>query len=88
MELEVYDTWARTVANDVMHFDVLVPRGQGHRAIAFARQWLQQLGFRPESVRIEQCRFCHREEPGAEIQQHVQRQGFFVLQLEGCPGSV
>jgi len=85
MNIDVYDTHVRTVEGDLLHFDVLIPSGDGNKATEYARKWLQSIGRTPHGISQENCCFCHSETATPEIQQYISEHGSFIIQMEGCP---
>ena len=62
MEIEVYDTYARSEEGLEIHFDVTLPIG-GDEATAQdkAREYIEKISETAKPVQIESCRFCHTE---------------------------
>jgi hypothetical protein len=86
MKVDVYDTYVRTEEGDLMHFDVFLPSGEGHHmAAGYAHAWLRDIGVSPEELKQESCNFCHRQAANPALQSHIERHGYFILQMEGCP---
>lgn len=89
MNVDVYDTYARTQDGHRIHFDVFLPAGGGARndgvAAAIARRWLGSIGLNPDRTELEQCRYCHSEAVNPEVRTQLESQGWFVLPMEGCP---
>lgn len=89
MKLDVYNTYARHSDGTLMHFDVLTPSGSG---IELAREqamaWLDCIGVAANQLALESCDFCHVENATQEYATQVERRGYAILQLEGCPPSV
>ena len=89
MQLDVYDSYARTADGTLMHFDVLVPRGHTRDPHDYAARWLNEIGARDTEVSLELCRFCHSENSASpEIERGIARDGYFILQMEGCPSPI
>ena len=88
MKVAVFDTYVRTGAGEILHFDVLLPESDGQYAEAYARRWVQEIGLPAASVQLEVCRFCHSEIPSPEVTQQIRQQGYSILQMEGCPAPV
>ena len=61
MNVNVYDTYVRTVEGDLLHFDILLPAGEGFMAIHFANKWLHSVGKIPKEINQENCRYRHTE---------------------------
>jgi len=87
MNIDVYDTYVRTAEGDLLHFDVLLPSGDGIRARQYAYDWLISIGRNPEQTTLEKCMYCHTETANADIQHHIDRTGYYILQMEGCPDT-
>ncbi len=85
MKIDVYDTYVRTTEGKLLHFDVLLPAGQGDKAAEFARAWLRSIGVASDDVTQESCDFCHSQAANPALQGHIERHGYFILQMEGCP---
>lgn len=86
MQIDVYDTYARAKNGNVIHFDVLLPKGAGQEAaIKFAGQFLETIGESADFLKQGICNFCHSEAASAEIEKSVTQSGHFILQMEGCP---
>ena len=62
MEIEVYDTYARSEEGLKIHFDVMLPIG-GDEATAQdkAREFIDKISETANPVQLESCRFCHTE---------------------------
>ncbi len=89
MRLQVYNTYAIRGNNQTMHFDVLMPEGSSARdARRHAADWLRQIGITDERFRLDSCMLCHTEEATPEFARDVQRQGYAILQMEGCPAPI
>lgn len=89
MQVDVYDTYADSRRGKVIHFDVLVPKGT-HKDIAYqyAQKWLKEIGEEPAKLKQTSCNFCHTENSVPEVEADVAKQGFFILQMEGCPNPI
>lgn len=89
MKIDVYDAYARMTDGRLMHFDVFVKQGtSADVALRHGRDWLTSLGENPASLEQSRCRFCHTEVANPQVQRTVEDQGFFILQMEGCPAPV
>jgi hypothetical protein len=85
MNTDVYDTYVHTTNGEQLHFDVLLPSGNGERAVEYARKWLQHIGIDIVKIRQDNCRYCHTEAANPEVQRQIEKDGYFILQMEGCP---
>lgn len=87
MNIDVYDTYVRTAEGDILHFDILLPSGEGKKAGQYAQEWLQNIGRIPSGISQENCRFCHTETATPEVQRQIREHGYFIIQMEGCPAA-
>ncbi|MFQ5582777.1 MAG: DUF2024 family protein [Mariprofundaceae bacterium] len=88
MNIHVYDTYARSKDGRTLHFDVFIAERDDARALAAARAWLTTIGEDGDKLTQERCRFCHTQSASAEVRSVVAEQGYFILQMEGCPKPV
>ncbi|MEZ5814535.1 MAG: DUF2024 family protein [Alphaproteobacteria bacterium] len=89
MEVDVYDTYAQSAQGRMIHFDVLVPSGtSADQAFAYAKAWLEEIGENAQGLDQSRCNFCHVERARPHVQNDIQKQGYHILQMEGCPQSV
>lgn len=86
MKIDVYDTYATSKNGKTIHFDVLLPQGQGkEEAVKYAGNFLEGIGEQASSLKQERCNFCHSEAASDELAAHIARHGHYILQMEGCP---
>lgn len=86
MKIDVYDTYATSKAGKIIHFDVLLPNGEGkEKAVEYARNFLEEIGESADSLKQEKCNFCHSENADAQLKEYINKYGHFILQMEGCP---
>lgn len=89
MQVDVYDTYARSAKGHIIHFDVLVPNGtDADQAFSYAKKWLTEIGENADALDQSRCNFCHVEQAKPNVQDDIQKQGYHILQLEGCPQPV
>lgn len=89
MLLDVFDTYVTRSDGVTMHFDVLMPAGsQCDSARVVALRWLNSIGETEQNITQQSCRYCHSETATPEIEQHLNSNGYFILQMEGCPSPV
>ena len=88
MNIDVYDSYAKSNGR-LMHFDVFVESGTApQKALEYGRQWLASIRESPDSLDQSRCNFCHSEIANPEVERTIDQQGYFILQMEGCPGAV
>ncbi len=88
MRVDVYDTYATSPAGATIHFDVLVPADvNADIAFGFALQWLKRVGLGEATLHQSRCSFCHSENAGAQVVADIERDGYHIIAMEGCPGA-
>ncbi|MEQ1706053.1 MAG: DUF2024 family protein [Rickettsiales bacterium] len=86
MKIDVYDTYAASKSGKTIHFDVLLPNGDGkEKAVTFAREFLEKIGESADSLKQERCNFCHSENADSQLQEYINKHGHYILQMENCP---
>lgn len=86
MKIDVYNTYASHPEHGLLHFDVLLPEGGTQQeAESSALLWLNEIGIRPNCIRLDQCSYCHSEISIPEMENALNQKGYAILQLEGCP---
>lgn len=89
MKIDVYDSYAQRADGGQMHFDVFVESGaSADLALSYGRAWLASIGESGDSLNQSRCNFCHTESANPAVQTMVLQQGFFILQMEGCPEPI
>lgn len=86
MNIDVYDSYAKSTDGRLMHFDVFVKSGvSADEALKRGRDWLKAIGEDPLALQQQRCNFCHSEVANPKVKRAVEVEGFYILQLEGCP---
>lgn len=86
MKIDVYDTYAKSKAGHVIHFDVLLPSGVGkEKAVQYAQAFLTSIGESSDALKSERCNFCHSESAHPVVEAAIAKSGHYILQMEGCP---
>ncbi len=87
MQAAVWDTYVKKKNGNVMHFDIIAPdtiKDIG-TIYGFGKTYLAQNGETESSLDTEECQFCHIEEPTSEIKEAIDRQGYFILEMDEIP---
>ncbi len=85
MKIDVYDSYAKS-GGRLMHFDVFVPAGTANStALQYGRQWLKSIREDSEALQQSLCNYCHSEIANPDVERMVNTDGYFILQMEGCP---
>lgn len=53
-------------------------------ASRYASEWLASRGVQDADVSQSRCQFCHSEPGHPEVTAAIERQGYFIIPLQGC----
>ncbi len=85
MRVAVFDSYVTKADGKQMHFDVIVPQGTPEdQVLAFGRQYLEKVGQGGRTLTSKECRFCHIEQASPKMLEDIERDGFHILEMEGC----
>jgi len=85
MNIDVYDSYARSNGR-LMHFDVFVASGTSAEvALDYGKKWLESMRENADGLNLSRCNFCHSEVANPDVARNIKKEGFFILQMEGCP---
>lgn len=90
MQTAVWDTYVKKKNGNVMHFDIIVPDTlkDTKTIYGFGKAYLAQNGETESNLDTEECKFCHIEEPTSEIKEAINRQGYFILEMDEIPAQL
>lgn len=81
----VFDTYAKTAKNKKLHFNVVLDEEDQQQAMLYAKHWLASIGLDDAVVTPENCYFYHSLEAPAALRAQIDRQGYAIYKMEGCP---
>lgn len=85
MKIAVFDTYVQKKEGGLMHFDVLVPAHTAlDQVLSFGKVYLADKGQEGQAITSKECKFCHIEEAGAEVQDEINSKGFYIIEMQGC----
>ncbi|ABK77602.1 conserved hypothetical protein [Cenarchaeum symbiosum A] len=85
MEIHVYDTYVKAGDGRTMHFDVITGEKDHAKAIEFGKQWLETIGEGSATMTQNECQFCHSQDAPAPVTQAIEKDGYYIQKMEGCP---
>lgn len=90
MKVAVWDTYVKSRDGSVLHFDIIVPETVQDTGVIydFGRQYLADAGEPASELSMEQCRFCHIEEPTDEMMHAIETKGYYILEMEPIPAQL
>ncbi|MCF7965091.1 MAG: DUF2024 family protein [Methylobacter tundripaludum] len=81
----VFDTYAKTAQGRTLHFNVILDQEDQQKALGFAKQWLASINLEDAVVTPENCYFYHSLEAPAAIRADIDKNGYAIYKMEGCP---
>jgi hypothetical protein len=86
MEIDVFDSYSQSKSGQLMHFDILVPKGTAKEdALSYGRDWLNKIGEESEGLAAARCNYCHSEMADPAVTTEINTQGYYILKMQGCP---
>jgi len=85
MKTHIYDTHVTTSAGNYYHFDILVTDQSVDRVAEFGKLYLDSIGVSNAEIKQNECHFCHNEVANPPVQLELERNGFSIIPMQGCP---
>lgn len=69
-----------------MHFDIIVPAElKDEKTIhTFGKDYLQSKGEGGQVLTAKECRFCHIERAGPEMEAKIHERGYDIIEMQNC----
>lgn len=86
MKISVWDTYVQKKDGQTMHFDILAPSDITNDALIheMGKKYLITKGQEGQSLSSKECQFCHQEIATGEMSEAIGKQGFYIIEMEGC----
>jgi hypothetical protein len=86
MQVSVWDTYVKKKDGSIMHFDILVPASLKDETIVytFGKNYLQSKNQEGQPLTAKECSFCHLEKATAEMEAAINKNGYFIVEMENC----
>lgn len=86
MEVSVWDTYVKREDGKQMHFDVLAPSSLNDKntVFEFGNSYLKNKPFKIVDLTAKECKFCHIEEASKEVVNAIQKQGYYIIEMQNC----
>lgn len=86
MQVAVWDTYVQKKDGKIMHFDIIVPDSVKDPGLIFeyGKLYLDQKGQEGQKLSSKECRYCHMEKAGQEIENAINNTGYYIIEMEGC----
>lgn len=86
-KVNIWDTYVQKKNGEIMHFDIIAPVEINDTATIYkyGKEYLKSKGQEDQPLTSKQCRFCHIETLRPEWQNQIDTNGYFIIEMEGCP---
>jgi hypothetical protein len=86
MKVAVWDTYVTRKDGKVMHFDILAPESIRDTAVIYnyGKDYLKSKGQEGQALTSKECRFCHVENLRPNWEEAINKQGYFIIEMENC----
>ncbi len=86
MQVTVWDTYVIKQDGTVMHFDIIAPETEKDTAVIhnYGKAYLKNKGQEGQSLTAKECRRCHVRDLQAQWEADINRQGYYILEMENC----
>lgn len=85
MRAAIFDTYVPTRQGGIMHFDIVVPAGTAFELVSsWGVNYLASKGQEGQPLTTKECNFCHIEEASLAMEEAFKRQGYYIIEMEGC----
>ena len=85
MEVAVFDTYVVKKNGETMHFDIVVPKDQTHeKVLRHGLEYRKSMGEEGRPLTTKECRFCHTEKASEEVEIIINKNGYYIYEMEGC----
>ena len=86
MKIAVWDTYVTKKNGSVMHFDILAPEDIKDTAVIYnyGKDYLKSKGQEGQPLTSKECRFCHLETLRPQWEEAINKQGYFIIEMENC----
>ena len=86
MEVAVWDTYVQKKDGTIMHFDIVAPTSvkDANSIHAYGKQFLKEKRQEGQPLSAKECRFCHIEKATEEMENAINKKGYFIIEMQGC----
>ncbi|EDP71307.1 hypothetical protein FBALC1_02447 [Flavobacteriales bacterium ALC-1] len=86
MKVSVWDTYVLREDGKQMHFDIVVPSSLTDEITIFnfGKSYLKDKSFGTKDLTSKECKFCHIEHASDEIISTINKNGFYIIEIENC----
>ena len=85
-KVNVWDTYVTKKNGEIMHFDIIASVEINDSSIIYdyGKLYLKSKNQEGQTLTSNQCRLCHIENLRQEWEEEINKNGFFIIEMEGC----
>lgn len=85
-KVNIWDTYVKKKDGTTMHFDIVAPVEikDTNLIYSYGKSYLKTKGQEGQDLSAKQCNFCHIEVLKPKWEQQIEKQGYFIIEMEGC----
>ena len=85
-KVNVWDTYVTKKNGEIMHFDIIASVEVNDSSIIYdyGKLYLKRKNQAGQTLTSNQCRLCHIENLRPEWEEEINKNGFFIIEMEGC----
>ena len=86
MKVAVWDTFVKRKDGRIMHFDIIAPYEiEDSKVIyGYGLEYLKGKGQENQPLTANECNFCHIESIRPQWSEAIEKNGYFILEMENC----
>ena len=86
MQVAVWDTYVKKKDGSIMHFDIIAPDHikDENNILTFGKDYLLSKNQQSQTLTSKECSFCHIEQANDEMLEAIEKQGYYIIEMEGC----
>ena len=86
MKVAVWDTYVTKKDGSEMHFDILAPEEIKDTTVIYnyGKAYLKTKMQEGQPLSSTECTFCHVEALRPNWEADILKQGYFIIEMEGC----
>ncbi|SDA94131.1 protein of unknown function [Algoriphagus alkaliphilus] len=86
MKVAVWDTYVTKKDGSMMHFDIIAPEEikDAETIYSYGRTYLTTKNQDGQLLTSKECGFCHIETVKPQWKESIEKQGYFIYEMENC----
>ena len=86
MKVAIWDTYVPKKDGSTMHFDIVAPENvrDTNLIYSYGKSYLARKNQAGQPLSSKECRFCHIETLRPQWVEEIEKNGFFIIEMENC----